>query len=222
MCPDWTQKEIGKDMGLFDFFKRKPVKQMTDTEYIMHCVKSGLLLSREFPPDDTVEIARRLVPLKPVGTSKPAAQRTISTLSEGQHLHMYCQENNGQNCIYFETKNHQPIGYIEVLGDNLKLITEMLSLGIDVECVVSRRGKFFADGRGEHLWYCELTMPFYDVWSSKDADVWVAPGGRTYHRSPKCRPMATMNMREEEAVQRGYAPCKRCCKPPQDTMEQPL
>ena len=209
-------------MGIFDFLFKKAtnvskhenahptphIAKISETDYVMDKIKTGSFYGQTFEPDDEVEVNRKPVYFKPVHTSLPDAQRVIPTLSVGERVHLLYTEGDSGGTVLFMDSDHKIFGDISIKADSL--LADMLEASVDVECYVHKTGQFFASGLGKELWFCELMMADYDVWSTKGANVWTTETGKLYHKDKSCYTRATQHMREDEAIRRGKEPCPKC------------
>lgn len=181
-----------------------------ETAFIESKVKSMEFYGTVFEHDDEIEIVRYAEKIKPHGTSDPNAQEIIAKLVPNMHVRTWLSTRGNDSKIFFGANTDYPLGYID--AGFYRLAADMLAQDIEPECVVSTTGKFYASGLDAELWFCELEIAQYDVWSTKNADVWTSKTGKMYHKDKACQHRADRHMRETDAVKLGKIPCAKCVK----------
>lgn len=201
-------------MGIFDIFKTDK-KPKTDVEYIQNELKStGVFGGRQFNPTDEFHIEKGTIKLKLHGVSQPEAQRALNVIPEGQALQVSAKQNSdGNYTLIVRGMDGSLLGDIQCQdNENLKTIYDIVKSGIKIECSLFQKGQFRPD-RVEvekEIWWCEVSLPSYDVWSLTGASVWVTKIRRYYHCDPNCSKKADRHMTVDEAEYRGMTKCPKC------------
>ena len=200
-------------MGILNLLKANK-KTKTDIEYIENELKStGFFRGRQFNPSDEFHIEKSgSFVVKPHGVSRPEAQRALDKMAEGQALRISAEQNSdGCQMLSVRTLDGIMLGDIQWQGvEDLQTIYNILKSGAQVDCLLSKKGKLRADNLKKEIWWCEVSLPRYDVWSLAGADVWTAKSGRVYHCDSACNEKAHQHMTEEEAKLRGMKKCSKC------------
>jgi len=210
-------------MGIFDIFK--PRKKLTDLDYIRNTLKAnGVFQGRHFNPADELHVEKRFFAVKPHGVSQPAAQKALAELPVGSPLCLSSgQDSDGNPALLVQTLSGALIGDIRWdCVDRLQSLYDMLKAGVKLDCSLSNKGEFWSGNLNKKIWWCEVSIPDYDVWSLTGASVWTTESGSVYHCDPACNKKATRYMTEDEAKYRGMKKCSRCYhlkagKPVQET-----
>lgn len=194
-------------MGFFDIFKLNK-KPKTDIEYIENQLKTtGIFQGRQFNPTDEFHIEKGTFTVRPHGISQPEAQKALNAIPVGQAL----QISAGINILVVRSLNGVLLGDIQWQDvKDLQTVYDMVKSGFKVECSLSQKGRFWADRVEKEIWWCEIALPSYDVWSLTGATVWATRIRRYYHCDPDCNKNADRHMTVEEAEYRGMTKCPKC------------
>lgn len=199
-------------MGIFDIFKPHK-KPQTDIEYIKNMLRSsGTFQSRHFNPSDEFNIEKNSFSIKPHGVSQPEAQQALAKMEVGSSLQLLAGQNpSGCPALLVKTLAGALIGDIQCsYAENYQMLYDMIQAGVKIDCSLSQKGQFHSDNLGTKIWWCEISLPFYDVWSLTGASVWTTRGGRLYHCESTCNKKASQHMTLAEAEYRGMEKCPKC------------
>ncbi len=198
-------------MGFFDIFKSQ---KNTDIEYIKRILKSsGYFQGRQFNPEHEFRIDKGFVSMKPRGVAKPEAQKALDSLQEGSPLNVSANEGpGGTPFLFIRTKGGVLLGDIQWAEshEDLQIIYDMAKAGVKIDCTLSAKGRFWASSLHKKIWWCEVSLPVYEVWSVTGVQVWTMMRAKYYHCTPTCNKNAELQMTEEEAAYRGKVKCPKC------------
>ncbi|WP_312612089.1 hypothetical protein [Oscillibacter sp.] len=201
-------------MGFFSkLFGRKKVT-LSPNEFIIKQVSNGKLYGRFMVADDIIHIETGASSIRPTwGTSSDTAQQFLATAEPGTPLNIAISSYEDHDAFYIESKAKQFIG--RIVWDNCSdfdILFDILQAGIHVACTLAEKGQFFAAGKNAHIWWCSVSLPWYDFWGEKDADVWTSKTGKYYHYNQSCGRACTYHMRKAEAKLRDKIACPKCLK----------
>lgn len=199
-------------MGVFDIFKPHK-KAQTDIGYIQNELQSsGTFQNRHFNPSNEFNIEKSSLSIKPHGVSQPEAQRALAKIEIGASLQLLAgQAPSGCPALLVKTLAGALIGDIQCsYSENCRMLYDMIKAGVKIDCSLSQKGQFYSDNLEKKIWWCEIFLPFYDVWSITGASVWATKGGRLYHCDSSCNKKADRHMTLEEVEYRGMNKCPKC------------